>query len=561
MAPADTKLTAGSTLYSGLTYQALPSTWKALDGGSKLNLDSAAWTTHTTGEIDLTAGDYIVVFAWRNDGSGGANPPAAIDNFSIRKVLCATPANLSVDSVTTTSALLKWEPQATESTWLIRYKESGAANWADTVQATSDSTWLANLEPSTLYEVQVASWCDPTDDETISEFTASVSFATECVAYDALNEHFDSLAVDNSVHVLPVCWDFISTSATYAAYPTAYNTEKAYSASNVIYFLSNGGSSNDPQDEYLILPEMTSLDGMRLKFQARKEDETDENITIKVGVMTDKTDTATFVVLDTIPLTTNVYSPVVVPFTGYTGEGKYIAIMMPAAASSWATTLIDNVVVEEIPQCVEPSTLHVDTLTASSVVLRWSQQGSEENWLIRYKKSGAEAWADTILASTDSLIISGLKKATTYEAQIAAWCDLSDEEAVSPFSGSILFTTDCGAWSIAEDGNYVEGFEAYEGVSYSSTYGVVPTCWQTGGTSTYAAPHVVTSGTYAYVHNGTKALNFCASANSYCYAALPLFEEPISALQINFWTKMESATNGTLSLGARQSRQTGYRRG
>ena len=541
-----TTLTAGSTVPSGFSSSALPTGWKALDGGTKLNIDSLHWNTFTTGEIELTAGDYMVVFAWRNDGSGGYNPPGAVDNFSIRKVLCATPANLSVDSVTTNAALLKWEPQAAESTWLIRYKESGAANWADSVQVASDSTWLANLEPSKAYEVQVAAWCDPTDEETISEFTASVAFATECVPFDIVNEHFDSLAVNNSAHVLPVCWDLISTSTTYDAYPTAYNTEKAYSASNAIYFLSRGGTSYDAQDEYLILPEMTSLDGMRLKFQARKEDETDEDITIKVGVMTDKTDTATFVVLDAIPMTSNVYSPVVVPFTGYTGTGKYIAIMMPAAVSSWATLLIDNVVVEEIPQCVEPSTLHVDTVTSSSVLLRWSQQGSEENWLIRYKKSGAEAWVDTIQASTDSLLISGLKKATAYEVQIAAWCDLSDEEAVSPFSGSVIFTTDCGAWSIAEDGNYTEGFEAYEGVTYSSAYGVVPVCWDATTTGS-VAPHVIGSGSYYWKHSGTKALTFYGSG--YCYAALPKFEEPLHDLQISFWMQTESATNGTLTLG------------
>ena len=87
LVPANVELAAGTTLPSGLTKNTVPSGWQALDGGSELSL-SVSWATKPVDISIAEAGNYQVVFAWRNDGSGGTNPPAAIDNF---KILGAAP--------------------------------------------------------------------------------------------------------------------------------------------------------------------------------------------------------------------------------------------------------------------------------------------------------------------------------------------------------------------------------------------------------------------------------------------------------------------------------------
>lgn len=87
LVPANVELAAGTTLPSGLTKNTVPSGWQALDGGSELSL-SDSWATKPVDISIAEAGNYQVVFAWRNDGSGGTNPPAAIDNF---KILGAAP--------------------------------------------------------------------------------------------------------------------------------------------------------------------------------------------------------------------------------------------------------------------------------------------------------------------------------------------------------------------------------------------------------------------------------------------------------------------------------------
>ena len=88
----------------------IPEGWIALDGGSKLNLDST-WSTIIDTVVFDAASTYNMVFIWCNDGSSGIQPPAAIDNIIITTdaVACSpiTPADLpyteNFDSYTTST--------------------------------------------------------------------------------------------------------------------------------------------------------------------------------------------------------------------------------------------------------------------------------------------------------------------------------------------------------------------------------------------------------------------------------------------------------------------------
>ena len=101
LVPASIELTAGTTP-SNFAATTLPSGWQALDGGSKLNLKSD-WQSKSVDITIKSAGAYQVVFAWKNDGSGGStSPAAAIDNF---KILGAAPVlEVGGDVVGTTLA-------------------------------------------------------------------------------------------------------------------------------------------------------------------------------------------------------------------------------------------------------------------------------------------------------------------------------------------------------------------------------------------------------------------------------------------------------------------------
>jgi hypothetical protein len=76
--------------------------------------------------VNVPAGNYYLVMAWRDDTSGGTNPPAAVDNVSITRVACAYEVEgLAVDNVTTNSATLTWTAGEAEQ-WQVAYADNAS---------------------------------------------------------------------------------------------------------------------------------------------------------------------------------------------------------------------------------------------------------------------------------------------------------------------------------------------------------------------------------------------------------------------------------------------------
>ncbi len=375
LVPASVTLTAGTSLPSGLTYSTVPSGWIALDGGGKLNL-ATEWQSMSA-TVNVTAGNYYMVLAWRNDGSGGTNPPAAVDNVSITKVTCDQDVtNLAVNNITTTGATLSWEGgEATQ--WQVAYSTTNSFEGA-TEEIVDVATYtMSGLNPSTVYYAKVRAYCGGED---YGEWSNVLSFPTACEVIPALGytENFDSYTA--GANVLPICWNYINTTTntTYAVYPRVYANSSwstyANSAPNCLYFYSYYSSSYeyDPQDQYAILPAMEGLNGKQITLFAKGGN---ANSAFKVGMMTDPTDANTFVEIATQALTTSYQE-----FNYILGEGNYVAIMIEAANADRTSNsvYVDDIVIAEAPTCLKPTDLEV-TANALTATLTWvSEVGAYE---------------------------------------------------------------------------------------------------------------------------------------------------------------------------------------
>ena len=114
----------------------LPAGWinlsNATDGQYKLNL-SGEWQ-HFGAEVEITdslLGYYHLAIIWVNDGSGGTQPPAAIDNLEIRSANCAAPASYTVTDLMAHSATLNVVHDAASSFTMV-WHAVGSDSW-DTV--------------------------------------------------------------------------------------------------------------------------------------------------------------------------------------------------------------------------------------------------------------------------------------------------------------------------------------------------------------------------------------------------------------------------------------------
>ena len=619
LVPVTVELTAGTTLPTGVTASALPEGLIAIDGGSKQNL-STAWATYTSEEIAVPAGTYNVVFMWRNDGGGGTQPPAAVDNFSITKVLCGKPGTPTIEkaNITSTSALIEWTAEEGQTEWVVAMDtiasfnkdsvelqtlvtenpylvdnllpehtyyvyvraicgdnfsawsarasfktakacqkpdglevtaitdSSAVVTWntygqsdfiltygignayADTVEVSGGSYSIVGLEPNTSYKVKVAAACDA------ATFSSVKTFKTACAPATTVDENFDGITGSTSSNVLPDCWSYLNGGTSYGYLPTAYaGATYANSGTNSLKFYNYASTAY--ADQYAILPAVEGLNGMRIKFNARKYSTSYES-TVVVGVMTDPADAATFVAIDTVRPAGATYEAFMVSFGEYAGEGMYAAFKVPVPATSYNGAYIDDVEMEEIPSCLEPSGLAVSAITTTGATLNWESAASE--WQICLNEDSV----NLIEVAAKPYVLNNLTSATNYEFKVRAICAVGDTSA---WSKSMTFATECELISLAA-ADYVEGFEAYQGSTYNDANGEVPVCWE-AGTSGSVAPHVIGSGSYYWTHEGTKALTFYGSGD--CYAILPKFAEPLNTAQISFWAAMESATNGTLYLG------------
>ena len=136
--------------------------------GSNYN-QQTTWQTYLNSTLNISsfAGTTMrLVFEWRNDTSGGTQPPAAVDN--IKLLICSTTTPVVVVSaIAHNTATLTWPQDSGGASYIVRYRPVGSTggwtsvNVAAVAAPTINNTYgLTGLLPATLYEVEVAAVCN-----------------------------------------------------------------------------------------------------------------------------------------------------------------------------------------------------------------------------------------------------------------------------------------------------------------------------------------------------------------------------------------------------------------
>ena len=439
LVPASVSLTAGTSLPTGLTYSAVPSGWIAIDGGSQLK-GVTDWQNQSVA-VNVPAGNYYMVLAWRNDGSGGVQPPAAVDNVSITRVACAYEVEgLAVDNVTTNSATLTWTAGEAEQ-WQVAFADNGNFDNATEAIVSAATYNMTGLQPSTRYYARVRAYCGGED---FGSWSNVIEVLTDCAIIPAVGytENFDSYTA--AAGVLPICWNKINTTSysSYQGYPRIYNYG-SQSSPNCLYFSSYYstyyGSDYDPQDQYAILPEMENLASKLITLSAKANSNT---VTFKIGLMTDPTDASTFTEMAIQTLTTSYQEfEYLVPADA---TAHYIAIMMEAASSSSTTrnVYIDDIAITEAPTCFKPTGLTYSNVYGHGATLSWLLNDETQTaWDVQVSDTTDFSRIVALIENVDNhenYVLSGLDPETHYYVRVRANCGGGD---VSEWSNTVNFTT------------------------------------------------------------------------------------------------------------------------
>ena len=128
--------------------------------------NSNAWQTENyIFQAAAYSGEVLrVVFEWRNDGGGGTQPPAAIDNVSLVALTCPSPVDLTASTTSTLNQLeLTWSPTGTETQWEIVVQVAGSGAPVSGTIVNGTPSFLFDAVPGTFYEFFVRAICSPDD--------------------------------------------------------------------------------------------------------------------------------------------------------------------------------------------------------------------------------------------------------------------------------------------------------------------------------------------------------------------------------------------------------------
>lgn len=485
--------------------------------------------------------------------AGGTSTTSAyIDTIIVDLIpSCFPVSNVIVADVKTDNALIRWTDDS-RNTAAAKYRVSvmngEVAMVTDTI-VTAAQMRLKGLTPATSYtglQVSIVRLCGETDESEV--YTELISLNTNCEAISELpwTENFEALAKGSSTASAPLCWDLAM--ANDGTYPYIYvNNSSSYvhSGSQSLYFQSSSSRSG-----FVILPvfESSLLEGAELMFYYKHESASSSGVPT-VGYMTDVTDTATFVAIQSLPRSTtwqeaDVELPTI-------PAGARLAIRYGKQSQNYYMG-IDDIVVRKVPTCIAPVSVSVidSLITTTSATIQWSDAAGEAgNYLVTVKKDNAifNGYENVAVNGDTTFVINGLENSTTYSLSVSIVKVCASANSY-PLESTLSFATACDLFTNLP---LIEDFESYTATTYAEA-GILPACWTgysvpSSSTTTTYVPHVIGSGSYWYTQSGTKSLSFYGRGDN--YVALPEFAAALNTLQLSFWYRFESASYGTLTVG------------
>ena len=390
------------------------------------------------------------------------NPGAGVCfTFTISGSACPSPAVLTLDNLQQTSALASWNNvQNLVNAWeyIVLPSSSAAPTTAQsgTPTNTNSNNPLSGLSPGTSYNLFVRSICG-----TPGAWSAPLFFTTQCNPQTL--PYYTGFTNASTVNGNPEpCWSVLNLNND--QYQFNYGSDWQ---GEPVAKLSTGNAGNQTND-MLISPQF-NLDGVtqkRLRFKYQ--------VYGNWGLIVDNPTggPGSFeILLSTNGLGEGDFTTVLVPLSSYTTAYNYIEMIvpipmnitgniniawkLPAGANQTGTQFyIDDVYVEDLPACSEPSypTVTPGTLTSTSVEISWTNGYQNTQWELVAQPLGTGIPTQPgIIVSTNPYTLTNLTPSTRYEFYMRAYCSDSEQ---SIWVGPINFNTVC----IAQFSPYLESF-------------------------------------------------------------------------------------------------------
>jgi gliding motility-associated-like protein len=379
--------------------------------------------------LAVTAGQtYIIVL------SSNAAPQTYGYSLVIQQLNCAQPDNLNAPLIGQTTANLSWGNPGGATSWEVVVQPAGGPVPPGAGITTTNNTAYpvpGPLTQNTPYQYWVRADCG---NGTFSAWAGPYVFRTLCDAFPVpFQEGFNSNSTTQAcwtvlnVNADTDQWNMDSTLAPFEGNQSAeLNTD------------INAGNNND----WLISPQIILTGNQRLKFHYRVQSDFEPN-DFRVVLSTTGTAPASFTTT-LLPLATYAnenYIQAIVNLSAFTGPVN-IAWHVPNGGLDGWRIFIDNVVIEDLPTCPEPTALSASAVLTTSATITWTNGNTETAWEYVVLPCGSPAPTAATPAtgaiSPGAGNLTGLAATTCYDVYIRAVCSATDS---SPWSNPLTLTT------------------------------------------------------------------------------------------------------------------------
>ena len=487
---------------------------------------------------------------------------------------CPKPMFIQASNISTNAATIGWTKTGNENEWNLVVSTKPLANPEDIDPKESRGEYagsvstnpytLSALKPNTTYYVYVQAACGS------SEWTEAISFKTHREVSYPYAEHFDRLDPDlytNNTASIPDSWVFDDrgNNPSYANYYDKQNTSDSYrpyvttaqnheatayvKASLLMRGTSVSSSTSTGYTSIAMLPAMPkAVNTMMVTFWAYASSAQ----TVKIGVA----NTQTNELEQGKQLGENItevgeaaisggseWKQYKVLLTSYAGTGRYITFYLKPGTST-PNVYIDDIVVDEAPDCNAVSTVSAEATGIDKATATWTDASSSTSWTIKVSSTEidpASADGDIVASKTvnaKSYNITGLSMGGTYYIYVSPSCgDAWKSTTVTTLVGlQVPYYNDFTGEST--------GSNASRGPK-NWTLGSTGSAYTSLGTQTYV-PYLNTSAwtnkpvdettPYLYLYNGTTA------SQQFPYAIMPeLLNGNVKDMKIAFYAYWNNA--------------------
>lgn len=309
--PQNVELTEG-VLLTDVRYDRSPNYAVSLDGGSQMCAQST-WITQTDICNIPSDGSYRLVAVWYNYSDNSdcseCQPPLALDNITFKRATCL-PLSLSSGSSDANSVTFNINNPNTGS--LIEYTLSQQDSYTDVLlhDTVSDisSITVSDLVPSSTYIIYARALCDTSAGNNDISLWRKIVLRTSCSVINRFPyyEGFEYLPARSHTQSLPtICWDALNVDVTQTLYNYTYPYYSVYDAAEKKSYVHSGersittvSSSNDYL--FLVLPEMDSINDLRMSLWYSNDGTDNESSAFTVGYLTDATNINSFVAIENL---------------------------------------------------------------------------------------------------------------------------------------------------------------------------------------------------------------------------------------------------------------------